>query len=175
MKRETIFSSDRVYRYTLWREFETAYLFDGGNRMKDGYVQFIGLNPSTADEVQDDPTIRRCIRFAKDWGYGAMCMTNLFPFRATDPEEMRSHHTEENFEAILAYTVNITHIRTIALGTSLIVAAWGTHGCHLDAGNSLKEYLRKEGLKLHHLGLNEDRSPKHPLYLKATTKPVLWI
>ena len=52
---------------------------------------FIGLNPSTADETIDDPTIRRCISFSKDWGYGALCMTNLFAFRATDPAVMKAH------------------------------------------------------------------------------------
>lgn len=70
-----IFSPCGRYRYTLWREWI------GG----EGFVQFIGLNPSTATDTEDDPTIRRCINYAKSWGYGGMCMTNLFAYRATLP------------------------------------------------------------------------------------------
>jgi hypothetical protein len=72
MKRKTIFSAGRHYRYVLWREWEAANM---------EYAMFIGLNPSTADEVRDDPTIRRCAGYARRWGYGALCMTNLFAYR----------------------------------------------------------------------------------------------
>ena len=81
INRQTIFSPCRRYRYTLWRAWDM---------FNPGYVMFIGLNPSTADEVQDDPTIRRCIGYAKEWGYGAFCMTNIFAFRATDPRVMKA-------------------------------------------------------------------------------------
>ena len=72
------FSPDKVYRYELWRIWDEAL----------PVCMFIGLNPSTADETVDDPTIRRCINFAKEWGYGQLVMTNLFAFRATKPAEM---------------------------------------------------------------------------------------
>lgn len=72
-----IFSADRLYRYTLTRRWD-------GRPM----MAWIGLNPSTADETEDDPTIRRCTGFAKAWGYGGMVMLNLFAYRATDPKEM---------------------------------------------------------------------------------------
>lgn len=71
------FSLCRRYRYDLWRRWDIS----------KGYAMFIGLNPSTADKTADDPTIRRCIGFARSWGYGALCMTNLFAFRATDPRQ----------------------------------------------------------------------------------------
>ena len=76
------FSECRKYRYTLWRRWDGLFA--------SGYAMFIGLNPSTADETNDDPTIRRCIGYARDWGYGGLCMTNLFAFRATLPKNMKA-------------------------------------------------------------------------------------
>ena len=75
-----IFSSCRKYRYILWRRWAVD--------CNANYAMFVGLNPSTADETDDDPTIRRCIRFAKSWGYSGLCMANLFAYRATDPKDM---------------------------------------------------------------------------------------
>lgn len=171
MKRETIFSPCRKYRYTLWREFEPEL---ARTELQDSYVQFIGLNPSTADETNDDPTIRRCIAFARAWGYGAFCMTNVFSFRATDPQVMKENCTDGNIEAVIAHTNNLRQIGLVAIDAGLIVAAWGTHGSHLDGGNTVKTFIEKFGLKLHHLGLNSDGSPKHPLYLKKSTVPTIW-
>lgn len=173
MNRETIFSPDRAYRYTLWRTFETGLLpapvISGGNVAKEGYVQFIGLNPSTADETQDDPTIRRCIDFSKRWGYGAFCMTNIFGFRATDPKDMFAH--QESSEARIE---NAKHVERIAESAGLIICAWGKHGEHLKRGEKFIEHLSHiRGFTLHHLGLNGDGSPKHPLYLKAATQPTV--
>ncbi|MCU7816788.1 MAG: DUF1643 domain-containing protein [Candidatus Thiodiazotropha sp. (ex Rostrolucina anterorostrata)] len=77
-----VLSPDRDYRYSLWRIWQPD----------DPYALFIGLNPSTADEYENDPTIRRCIRFAKDWGFGGLYMANLFAIRATKPKIMKAHH-----------------------------------------------------------------------------------
>ncbi len=82
MKRQTILSKCRTYRYVLWREWDMV---------NTEYAMFIGLNPSTADEIEDDPTIRRCVDYATRWGYGALCMTNLFAYRETDRELMQKH------------------------------------------------------------------------------------
>lgn len=79
MKKTAKLSDCRTYRYELWRTWDES----------KPYAMFIGLNPSTADETEDDPTIRRCINFAKTWGYGGLCMTNLFAYRATQPEDMK--------------------------------------------------------------------------------------
>ena len=89
----TIFSQDREFRYTLWRQW--------GRVVKT--VAFIGLNPSTADEQVDDPTVRRCIRFAKDWGYDAMWMMNIFAFRATDPKVMLCRQSNASTSGIRAW------------------------------------------------------------------------
>ena len=101
------FSACRTYRYTLWR------IWGGGKR----FVQFIGLNPSTADEFKNDPTVRRCIIYAKDWGFDGICMTNLFAYRSTNPAVMKKQAEpigEENDEWLLE----------IASRSELIVAAW---------------------------------------------------
>lgn len=170
MKRETIFSPCRKYRYTLWREFETSFLFDGGNKMKEGFVQFIGLNPSTADETKDDPTIRRCIGFAKAWGFGALCMTNLFAWRDTDPEKMKLVSCPVT-EPLVKLNVNNKHLLSIAKDAALVIAAWGKDGKHQYRQMLVKAEFQSNGIKLHCLGLNGDGTPKHPLYLKATTQP----
>lgn len=171
--RETIFSECRKHRYTLWREFYSAraaqppLLPVEGNRAHN-FVQIIGLNPSTADEKLDDPTIRRCIDYAKRWGFGALCMTNLFSFRATDPKEMIAY--EEPIE--FAYE-NAKQVERIAEGAGLIVCAWGHHGAHMRRAEKYLKHLGKvRKFALHHLGLNVDGSPKHPLYLKKTIQPI---
>jgi hypothetical protein len=161
-KRETIFSPCRLCRYTLWREW---YQYDGSEAQdwKVPYVQFIGLNPSTADETLDDPTIRRCIGFAKSWGYGAMCMTNLFAWRDTQPANMK----------LVPHPIgpdNDKWLLEIAQGAGLIVAAWGKDGSHLYRGVKVKQMLPS----LHCFKLNQDGTPQHPLYLKKTIKPIAY-
>ena len=78
MERSANFSRCRRYRYALWRRWAPG----------DDYVLLVGLNPSTADHRRDDPTIRRCIGFARDWGYSGLCVANLFAFRATYPRDL---------------------------------------------------------------------------------------
>lgn len=144
------FSPCRRYRYELWRRWETG-----------PYLQVIGLNPSTADETNNDPTVRRCIDFAKRWGFSALCMTNAFAFRATDPDDMKAEPFpigEEN-DAALA---------SLAAGAGMILAAWGVHGSHLGRDKALLATLPP----LHCLGVTRAGQPKHPLYIKADTQPI---
>jgi hypothetical protein len=146
-------SPDRKHRYTLWRTWDT----------KKPYVMFIGLNPSTADEVSDDNTVRRCINYAKDWGYGALCMTNIFAYRATDPKVMKAQEDpvgEENDKSLIE----------CAKDAGVIIAAWGTHGSYLGRND---EVIRLLG-KLYCLKKTKDGHPGHPLYLKKDLKPVLF-
>lgn len=164
MIRTTEFSPDRVYRYTLWRDwFED--LFDHGAYAAPTvpFVQFIGLNPSTADEVKDDNTIRCCRNYAKKWGFKAMCMTNLFAFRATDPRDMKRAG-----EPIGEW--NNKWLSEIADAADLIIAAWGAHGSYLDRAKAVTSFLPHQ--KLHCLSLNADGSPHHPLYLSSDLKPM---
>ena len=143
------FSECRAWRYVLWRRWD---------RQLD-QAMFIGLNPSTADEREDDPTIRRCIRFAKDWGYGGLLMMNAFAFRATDPKNMKAAKDPigpRNDEAL--------KFRQSQVG--LIVAAWGAH-CSPQREREVCEII---GRPIHCLGKTKDGRPKHPLYLRANSK-----
>lgn len=153
--RSAAFCRRRIYRYTLWR------------RWSDGrrYVQFICLNPSTADEHSDDPTIRKCIKFAKSWGFDAMCMTNLFAYRATNPMVMKKALDPIGFG-------NDRWILKTARGASMIVAAWSQHGVHLNRGSAVRGLLQK--FPLHYLRVTPGSQPWHPLYLPDATRPSLW-
>lgn len=163
----TEFSPCRRYRYTLWREFYPLLAINPpllpveGNRAHN-YLMVIGLNPSTADETKDDPTIRRCIGFAKLWGYGALCMTNLFAWRATNPEDMKAQEQPNGF-------LNDYHLFERAKGAGMILAAWGKHGRH--KGRDADVLCLLESFELHALAVNKDGSPKHPLYVAADTAP----
>lgn len=145
-----IFSPCRRYRYVLWREWDMH---------NPSYAMFIGLNPSTADETLDDPTVRRCIRFAKEWGYGALCMTNAFAYRSTNPEEMKQQSDPVGID-------NGTWLKVNSLEAGVVVAAWGIHGTHMDRDKEVKRIL--SGLLC--LGKTKGGQPRHPLYLKSDTK-----
>ncbi len=145
------------YRYTLWR------IWRGD---ADNYVQFVGLNPSTADEKQDDPTIRRCKRFAQDLGFDAMCMTNLFAFRATDPRRMK-----KQIDPIGPR--NDEWLQDVARNASQVIACWGCHGSLYARDEHVLELLREVG-EVHCLRVTKEGCPAHPLYLPANLRPVLF-
>lgn len=144
-----LFSACRMYRYCLWRiwDRETARMM------------FIGLNPSTADEFNDDPTIRRCVGFAKRWGYGGLIMTNIFAFRATDPKEMKAVKDPIGPD-------NDEYLFSISCGKPLIILGWGDHGEFMDRGMQVIEILQHPNCPdLNHFGLTQKGNPRHPLYL----------
>lgn len=143
-----IFSSNRRYRYALWRRWEK----------NAPYALFIGLNPSTADEFEDDPTIRRCRRFASDWGFGALCMVNLFAIRSRDPKDMMRFDRPIGVE-------NDAFLRAMACGAGVIVCAWGANGGHRDRDKKVLSLLKRYEMKC--LGTTKEGQPKHPLYIKA--------
>lgn len=162
-ERKTIFSPDRKYRYVLWREWADD-LFQ--NRTKEGYVMFIGLNPSTADETTDDPTIRKCKGFAKRWGYLAMCMTNLFAYRATKPRDMFA--AADDWIPITGAD-NDKWLREISDGANVVVAAWGTKGHAFYRDDAVMEIL---GTGVQCLRRTNDGHPEHPLYVPYETQLV---
>ncbi len=133
--------------------------------MEKPVMAFIGLNPSTADEVEDDPTITRCINYAKKWGYGGLFMLNIFAYRATDPKDMKAAPDPVGVD-------NDAYILRVADKAGLIVAAWGNHGGYLERGREVCQLLADR--KIHCLGITKAGMPKHPLYLKADLKPVLY-
>lgn len=124
---------------------------------------FVGLNPSTADETNDDPTIRRCIGFAKAWGFSGLVMTNLFAFRATDPKDMKR-------AADPVGTENDETLVKLAACCGLVVAAWGAHGSYRGRDREVRALLPN----LHYLKLTKDGHPSHPLYLPGDLTPQLW-
>ena len=163
------FSPCRKYRYTLWREWALEDLLVNAGcsteTMAHTYLMVIGLNPSTADETKEDPTIRRCIDFAKRWGFGALCMTNLFAWRDTKPANMKRALFPVGGD-------NDMWLKRCAEGAGMILAAWGKHGSFLDRGKTVAKDLRGMGHSIHALRLNDDGSPEHPLYIPASTVPV---
>ena len=133
-----------------------------------GFVLFIGLNPSTADAEQDDPTIRRCVRFARDWGYGGIEMGNLFDWRATDPKDCRR---------AMAFAVsdkNDACLRVRAAESRFVIAAWGAAAWAQDRISQVFRGVFNEERRWHCLGLTKGGSPRHPLYVPAVTKPILF-
>ncbi len=161
IKRETIFSADGLHRFQLWREWSDDLFL---NRTKEGFVQFIGLNPSTADDKTDDPTIRRCKDFTKRWGYNSMCMTNLFTFITPYPKNLPDI---EDGVKIRSRQI----VFEIATEAKIVICCWGKFVCAKFQARLILTHLKEKGVQAFHLGLNDDGSPKHPLYLKADTQP----
>jgi len=146
---DAIFSEGRKYRYALWRIW--------GSRDK-GKVMFIGLNPSTADERLNDATIRRCIGFAKDWGYGGMYMCNLFGYVSTDPKALVT--SEEPIE------INDFWLKEIAKHCDKVVFAWGAFKLHKER----MEAVIKMFPEAYCIGKSKEGYPKHPLYLAKNSE-----
>lgn len=146
------FSPCRTWRYALGRSWDWQ---GHGNQ-----VMFIGLNPSTADEFVDDPTIRRCIGFAKRWGYGGLIMTNAYAYRATNPKVMKAAIDPVGPENDEVLSYRASHV-------GLIVAAWGAH-CDPEREKRVCQIMR--GRPIHRLGKTKAGRPKHPLYLRADTQ-----
>lgn len=145
------FSQCRDYRYSLWR-------FWGKSK---GCVAFICLNPSTANEYKNDPTIRRCINYAQSWGYGGLVMLNLFAYRATKPEFLYNASDPIGPD-------NDFHLRNISNKADIIIAAWGIHGNYLDRDKTVMKILKDPKC----LAITKNGYPKHPLYLKKDLKPI---
>jgi hypothetical protein len=152
-----IYSDCENYRYSLTRVWDET-----GPR-----VLFVMLNPSTATEVQNDPTVERCERRARTLGYGAFCVCNIFAYRATDPRKMRSQNDPTGPQ-------NDVAISDAAIWADDIVCAWGTHGEHLKRGPAVEQMLRSQPKPLSHLGLSKAGHPKHPLYIGYKVQPLLW-
>ncbi len=129
-----------------------------------GYVM---LNPSTADEKSNDPTIERCERRAKALGYGAIQITNLFAFRATSPKDLKAakHPFGQDNLRILTSSFD---------WSDNVIAAWGVHGTHREADEIAKRQLAETSTPILHLGLTKDGHPRHPLYVPYAQPPVRW-
>ena len=153
MRRSANFSRCRQYRYALWRYW----------RDDAPFVLIIGLNPSTADQHKDDPTIRRCIGFARDWGFGGLCVANLFAYRATYPTDLFAApdpvgpHSDR-------------WLRKLSRQADMVVAAWGNDGSYEQRDKEVVSYL--SALKV--IRLNKAGQPAHPLYLPKHLSAIDW-
>ncbi len=152
-----VYSDCESYRYMLTREWAPA-----GPR-----ALFVMLNPSTATERQNDPTVERCERRARTLGFGAFRVVNIFALRATDPRKLRALADPVGPE-------NDDAIRQSAPWADRIICAWGTHGAYRDRGAAVERMLRATGLPLFHLGLTRAGHPKHPLYIAYAQQPQRW-
>lgn len=145
------------YRYELTRRWGPGPL-----------LEFIMLNPSTADASVDDPTIRRCIAFAKRWGYGGIVVRNLYAYRATHPEELVNVDDPigpENRDYLSRTEADCT------------IVAWGADPAAVGWWNGYPFAWQRTVIQrpaLFCLGANSNGSPKHPLYVSADRTPVRW-
>ncbi|TNC79983.1 MAG: hypothetical protein C9356_16360 [Oleiphilus sp.] len=151
MESGAVFSECKRYRYALWRAW------DRGRRQ----LMFIGLNPSTADEKHNDPTIKRCIQFAQDWEFGGVMVVNLFAYRATKPVDLFAATDPVGPE-------NDAWLAKLADEAGMIVAAWGNDGSKHQ--RSLD--VRKRFPELFCLKVNKSGEPAHPLYQPKSARPM---
>lgn len=153
-----ILSDCEQYRYRLWREWDASRPALG----------FIMLNPSTADHQVNDPTITRCMQRALAGKYGRLEVVNLFPLRSTDPDGLLAHPAPLWRED----TANGAVMDAIDR-CSLVICAWGAHKAAPVRAAEVLRIVRLcgRGNLLYHLGLNQDGSPKHPLYIVAKVRP----
>lgn len=150
-----VFSEDGDYRYLLSRAWARG----------SGFVAFIGLNPSTAEAEYDDPTVRKCCHWAREWGFGGMYMLNLYAYRATDPAMMRAAADPigPKNDGWIARTVRTSVIAVCAWGSSVKEERW----------RPIAESVPPD--KRYCLGRTKYGHPKHPLYLANATQRESWV
>lgn len=150
-----LISSCGKYRYRLSRVWQTG-----------PKLGFIMLNPSTADAVADDPTIRRCIGFAKSLGYSGIVVGNLFAWRATVPTELKLCLDPVGPE-------NDVALSEMCYDTTMIICAWGDRSPIVERNQRVVQLIKQNGKKPYCLKLTRKSNPGHPLYVPGDTKPFL--
>lgn len=160
------FSPCGTWRYSLTRDLPPQLLDGQGYSMT--VCTFVMLNPSTADAEQDDPTIRRCIRFARDWGFTRLKVVNLYAYRTPSPHAM----WEEQARGTDIVGPENDHALSLAFGGSdVIIAAWGA-GAGADRLAQVADTF--SGWQFYALGLTKDGHPRHPLYMRADVQPFVY-
>jgi hypothetical protein len=149
MKGSAVISKDGQYRYALRRVWEPSR----------PTILFIGLNPSTADQRVNDRTVSRCIVFAQNWGFGQLTVANLFAFRTPHPRLLWKAPDPIG-------PANDRWLRRLIGESEVTVAAWGNHGTRLGRDRSVLALLQHPKC----LAVSKRGQPKHPLYIRATTK-----
>ncbi len=171
MEKAAVFSRDRRYRYVLTRIWD-------GRRPR---LIAICLNPSTADETQDDPTVRKLMGFASRWGYGGLWLMNLFAIRGTDPEIIKTSDIDpvgseqhERIKGVVGLARRfLNDAREYEPGPDPeVLCAWGVHGAYQDQDEHMMGWLDKELVRPICLGTTKNGCPKHPLYVSYATPRV---
>lgn len=153
MIRDAVLSDDHQYRYRLERSWAEG-----------DQVTFVMLNPSTADANEDDPTLRRCVGFARAWGYAGLSIVNLYAYRATNPAELWRTSDPVGPD-------NDTYLRTAGVSGDLLVAAWGGNA----KSQRVQEVVSLPGFeRINYLRLTQAGQPSHPLYLPKDLTPTPW-
>lgn len=145
-----VFDPSGNYRYLLWRTWQA----DAPR------LTFVMLNPSTADADRSDPTIRRCLQFAQDWGYGSLRVVNLFGFKATHPRLLQQATDPIGSD-------NDRHLLAAVQQADRAIIAWGNWGALAERDRAVLSLIQNYGLYC--LGVNRSGQPKHPLYLSGKT------
>lgn len=175
---EARFSDCRRYRYAL-RRFITA------ERKAWRSVVFVMLNPSTADAFKLDPTVRKCLAFARLWGFDAVQVVNLFALRSPHPADLYVADrlaSPTNLYPCGDNPVNDQYLLAICAYSDLAIAAWGNHGHDKrlgERGAVVRDMLEGNGVELHHLGLCDGGAPIHPLargkaHIPMHRQPTRW-
>ena len=163
MNNGAVFDARRTYRYALSRSWDSA----------GKVLMVIGVNPSTADEYEDDPTMTRVIGFAQHLGYGSLVMTNFYAWRETDRAWLFKWG-RQGYDIV--GPENDFTLQTVGAVADTILVAWGSNPQSLARQKDVYELLTKvRSNPLYCLGTTKDGSPRHPLYLKADTPLEVWI
>lgn len=152
MERGAILDQTGVFRYSLWREWSD----------RSAKVGFVMLNPSRADALVDDPTIRRCIGFAQTWGFGGLQVVNLFAYRTAHPRELRQIKNPIGAD-------NDYYLAFMEQQVDRIILAWGNGGILHDRDQAVLQLLGKQK-PVYCLGTTQTGQPKHPLYVRSDTQ-----
>lgn len=153
IQKRAILDETRKYRYILTRKIN-----------QNPPILFIMLNPSTADEYQDDPTIRRIIEFTKSWGYGSSIVMNLFAYRSSDPSELKKATNPIG-------RMNDYYLNLVSNHVDKIIVAWGVNGNYLNRAEKVVDILPLKN-KVFCLEKTKEGYPKHPLYIRSNIIPI---
>ena len=157
MEMSAVISPCEKYRYVLRRVWDSS----------KPLLTYVLLNPSTADHVEDDATMTRCIKRSKLLGYGGMVVLNVFAYRTKDPALMKAQADPIGPE-------NDQYLVTELQKADCVILGWGGDGNHLGRGAKVIEMLRNAGVQIKCLALNGDGTPRHPLYIGYDVKPQLF-
>ena len=155
MTKTAILSPCRQYRYKLTRIWDD----------KLPMVTFVMLNPSSADAEKDDPTVKKCMAFARAWGRGGVVILNLFALRATGPSALLNMDDPVGPE-------NDFHLAHLLPEDGLVIAAWGTMGSYMGRDKKVLSMFKEAGIVLHCLNVTMNGHPQHPLYIPNDTIPI---